>query len=623
MAKPKRKTPAKRRDIELEAREDPRDRSRADKRWYARPDLPHEAVQTVVKKLLKDGRRERLKLWRDLFLDAPRGDYLDHGLYRPGMRARFNVIRNVCETLLARIGKQQPRPWIVTVGGDWKLQRRAKAMGRFIEGDWERLGADRLRREQLLDALVFGTGLLKVFERDGRVAWGRTWCGNVLAPKREEAAGHVRTLYEIACVDKEVLAAEWPDERKKIEGLSRAPHDLIDVNDEDDDLVLVYESWHLPHGMDDNGEFIGGRHVITTDTCTLQDRPWTREGFPFSELHASRDPMRRWGIGYPERLAGHQSEQNSLSELASDVARKMTPKYVLQNGAQLMEDEATNEVGEFWRITGGTVDIVATEPVLMQLMQAAAMQRAEMYRIEGISEQSAEGSSPDNLESGKAKMVHRDIEAERHAELGQRNEENTVALCRLHIEQLEEIAARGEDEGKRLVVHAGKGMLEELAYADVRMGENPYVCRVYPVSKISGSPAGQLAQLQEMMVAKMITPLEARRLYDMPDLDRSNDLTFAGQDLASQLIEAALDGKAVAAPRYCDKQYLLESGWREYALARTQGATDAELKPLLNLLGHVKSLVDQEAAALAAATTPPAAPVQPPVQPTGPIGVVQ
>jgi hypothetical protein len=590
-------------------------RRRADKRWYCRPDKPHEAVHAVVNSLLAGKDREELALWRLLFLDrklegaaARRAD-----AYRPGMRARFNVIRNASEVLHARIGRQLARPWIVTVAGNWKTQRKAKAMGRYLEGDWERLGADALRRDALLDALVFGTGAIKVFEEQGRVAWSRVWRGDLLTHPREEAAGCVRTLYQIAFADREVLAETWDESRAEIENLDPLDRSLLsyDGADDTDDLVMVIEAWHLPSGIDDNGELRGGRRVVVVDGHTLEDAPWKRKGFPIAMLHATKDPGRMWGIGYPERMAGLQSEQNSMAELASDVVRKMTPKYVFPNGQKLTVDTSTNEI-EVWETDGDGQSVpfvLAADNTIMAVQQASAMQRSEMYRIEGVSESSAEGSSPDNLDSGKAKLVHRDIESERHVILAQNNEAFTVELAKLHIAQTEEIAA--SDDNEQLVAHSGKSSLIELRWTDVSIGDDPYHVRVYPVSALSSSPQGKLAQLREMMEMQMISGPEARELFEFPDLERSNDLAFAGRELARSLIESALDGNRTAATRVCDNVHLVDQGWKEHALAMLQGASEDDLVELRDLLGAAQSLLDQQAAQAAAAQ--PAAPMPPPM----------
>jgi hypothetical protein len=92
-------------------------------------------------------------------------------------------------------------------------------------------------------------------------------------------------------------------------------------------------------------------------------------------------------------------------------------------------------------------------------------------------------------------------------------------------------------------------MLEEIEYDDVRFSDDPYHVRVYPVSALSNTPQGKLAQLNEMLSNGVIDVAEWRELYDMPDLDRSNDLAFAGRELSKKLVESALDGEEVAATR--------------------------------------------------------------------------
>lgn len=589
-----------------------------DKRWYARAEKPHEDVFAIVSRLLHGKRRERLLLWRDLFLHGRARAGTSDELAYVETRARFNVIRNAVETLAARIGKQQPRPWIVTIAGDWKLQRKAKQMGRFVEGDFERLGADKLRRGALNDALIFGTGILKVHPRMGRTAWSPVWCGDVFTHPREEAAKHVRTMYQIAFCDREVLAAEWPDSKKAIYAAPPVERRWLNYDasgDDDDDLALVIEAWHLPSSVNKKGELVGGRHCVTLADTTLEDETWERETFPFAMLHASLDPLRMWGVGYPERMAGLQAEQNYMGETASEVIRKLTPKLILPNGSKITVDQLSNDI-ETWETTGEIPQWLCAEAaVLLPLMQAQALQRSEMYRIEGIGEDAAQGSSPDNLDSGKAKMVHRDIQSERHSPLGERNDEMTVDLAKLTIDCAREIAV---EDDSRLTVYSGKSMLTELNFKEVDLGDDPYHVRIYPVSKLSGSPQAKLAQLQEMQNAGWITPIEARRLYDLPDLEASNDREFAMRDLADKLIEYAIDvedGTPIPAPRYVDKEYLVQMGWKEYCHARLQGATDQNLSALLALIGQADSLIKQEAAELAASQpAPPAA--QAPIPPT-------
>lgn len=607
-------------------------RERPDGSWYARKGPPHKGIVAIVQRLIAEKRRNELATWREIFLDRRPASTVAAaraGYERPQMRARMNIVRNATETLIARCGKNQPRPWFVTIGGDWKLQRKAKKTGRFVEGDWERLHADRMRRDALRDATIYGTGLIKVWPdyENGEVCWARVWCGDVFTHRREELAGSIRTKYQIAFVDRHVAMATWPTAKVEIEQLAPIEGSLLrdTGSDDGDDLILVYEAWRLPSGKDKKGKPVGGRHCVVIDGATLEDEPWERPNFPFAQLPFSDDPESIWGIGLPERMAGAQSEQNSIAELASEIINKMTPKWVFENGSTMTVDTLSNAI-EVWYCTGAMPQILSADNAIMAVMQAAAIQRAAAYAIEGIAESSAEGTTPANLDSGKAQLVNRDIQSERHVELGKRVEEFTVELAKLHVQCCEDLC----EEGVELKAYSGKAILEEIEYGSVRLSDDPYHVRVYPVSALSGSPQGKLSQLNEMLSAGTITIAEWRELYDMPDMDRSNDLAFAGRELARKMVEQALDGKVVAATRACDLPHLVDHAWKSHALAQLEGASDDDLEDLRNLAGSAQALIDQQMAAemaKQAAMAPPPMPMPPaaappPVPPTGPIGIV-
>jgi hypothetical protein len=606
-----------------------------DRRWYASDEKPHDSVREIVGKLLQDGRRGRIKFFRDLYFDEARGEHYGH-LF-PELCARFNVIRSITETLHARHGKHQPKPEIHTVGGTWKMRRRAKGMGRYIDGVWEQRKADRMRRDALLDCLVTGEGDIKVFESQGKVEWARIRCENLLRHPREVKAGHVRTLYEVAAIDREVAAATWPDNRYEIlNSTHRAPNEMLEgQHDEEDDLILIVEAWHLPFGQDEKGEWVGGRHAVITDGCTMLDEPWTMQRFPVVELHMTGDTLGRAGVGYPERLAGLQASQNRLAETAEEVARLMPPKYALIGGAQIATEEErwTNLPAEFIQCNGGDVRVLSANADLMACMQASAMQRAEMYRIEGISEDSATGAVPTNLDSGKAQLVHRDSGAERLIEMPQRVEEFTTDLCRLELDITAAIAKAGDTS--KLVAYAGDGQLQEVHFADVSLGDAPVVVRVAAINKFANSPEGKHKQLMELMQAGAITLPRFQQLYELTDLEADSMQESAGYDYAMKLIDKALDGETVAAPRYCDKVALINYGWKHIALAAMDDATDEDLQPLIDLLGQVQGMIDQELEAeqakhAASAPPPmpggmppsPGAPVPPPAPLAGPTGIV-
>jgi hypothetical protein len=291
-----------------------------------------------------------------------------------------------------------------------------------------------LRRDAAADCIKYGKGIIKVWPGQGCVEWTIVWCGDVFTHKREEAARHVRTKYQIAFIDREVAKQMWPANKVEI-GEAKAPSAKLLLEsgaEDDDDLIVIYEAWRLPSGKTKKGEPIGGRHVVCIDTCTLEDDDWPHDFFPFVELVAPGDNETNQGIGYPERMAGGQAEQNAMAELTSDVVRLMTPKYCLENGSQYTPDTATNTVAEFWAFTGTMPQILSAEGNILAIskpLQSSARVCMRSRDLRAV----RRGAAPDNPDSGKAKLVHRDIEAERHAELAKRRGDDRGPLQAAHL----------------------------------------------------------------------------------------------------------------------------------------------------------------------------------------------
>src|SRR5690606_17907548 len=104
----------------------------------------------------------------------------------------------------------------------------------------------------------------------------------------------------------------------------------------------------------------------------------------------------------------------------------------------------------------------------------------------GVSPMSAHSQKPQGLNSGKAMLVHEDIESERHAMLGRAKDRLTIQLGQLHIQTCEQIVR--EDGGADLIAYDGKTILDAIRYTDCSLGENYYEIRVYPVSALASSP---------------------------------------------------------------------------------------------------------------------------------------
>lgn len=584
-----------------------REHSKYPLRWHTSDDEPHGAIIDNVTRLLSRSKIADLQRWRRLFTDqqVTAVDHETAGLAE-GQRSRHNVIANAVESQTSTHAKDLPRPMILPVGADFKVMRKAVGMQRFVEADWERVGAPTLRQRQVLDACIYGTGIIKIAadHLDETVCWSRVFPGDLLTEPREEKAGKIMTLYEVRAIDRDVLLdrlEEYETEddeesprHEKIEAVvasAEPAYRHMGIEDDDTNLIMVVEAWRLP-------AFKGkhGRHCIVIDGATLEDdREW-RGKFPFDILQYQIDPESpMFGIGLPQRMAGLQYEQNELSAVVADNARLLSGKKVLlYNNATLGEDTITNEAGEFIPVNGpvGSVGPFPVEPIDPSVVSYLERQRVAMLEDQGISPLVTSGQMPIGVDSGKAMQVYRNTGQDRHAMFDRRIEQSTKNQCDLHVRALEELV----DAGVSPVANVrNRNVLDVVNYNDVRLSENQCQAQTFPISEISRNPSGKFAQLMEMQNAQWLSPVEARRLYNLPDLEESNDIQYAAMDLADDFISKALDGEVLPATRVCDRQYLVAKGWQTHAKYRLAGATDEDLEPLRLLIGSAQTQLDQEA----------------------------
>ena len=81
-----------------------------------------------------------------------------------GSRLTLNIVQSVIDSSQALISTNRPRAQFLTVGGDYSLQRKAKKLTKFCDGQFSHLGVYDVDRRIFKDAAIFGTGFLKVFD---------------------------------------------------------------------------------------------------------------------------------------------------------------------------------------------------------------------------------------------------------------------------------------------------------------------------------------------------------------------------------------------------------------------------------------------------------------------------
>ena len=340
-----------------------------------------------------------------------------HGL--PTDRPTFNVVQSCVDTLVSRISQSRPAPVFLTDNGDYKERNLAKKLNNFTLGEFYQTKMYEKASKILRDALVTGTGCLKIYEgQDNKVAVERVLCTELLIDPNESIYGDPRQLYQVKLIDRSVLQEMFPSHKGDIETAGKAfPDNSADSSKTVSDQVMVVEAWHLPSGP----KAKDGRHTIACTTGVLFDEEYTRDKFPFVFLHFSDRMLGFWSQGIAEQLMGTQMEINSLLYTISRAIKLVgVPRVFVEEGSKVSKATINNEVGVIvgYRGTKPTYEVAPCVPQELY----AQLQRLIDYAYQqcGVSALQASSEKPAGLNSGEAIRSYDDISTDRFAALSRK-----------------------------------------------------------------------------------------------------------------------------------------------------------------------------------------------------------
>jgi hypothetical protein len=527
-------------------------------------------------------------------------------------RISYNVVQSATDTVTSKIGKNRPRPLFLPSGGDYKIQRKAKGLNRFVEGVFYENRAYDLGPIIFRDGAVFGDGVVHVFRRNDRVAWERVLSSELWVDEIDGFYGEPRSMHRTKNVDRGMLLDLFPDDKEyrgrqaKILEVNMARPDEAGVYQTISDLVNVRESWHLPSGPDADD----GCHMISIQNAVLFKEQWKHDYFPFARFTWSPRLWGYWGQGLAEQLQNLQLEINKLMQL---IQRSFhlggTFKLLIENTSKIVTEHLSNEVGAVIRYTGIKPDYVVPPLVPVEIYQHLVTLKMAAFEVAGVSMLSAVSQKPAGLDSGKALREFNDIESDRFQTIGHAYETFFMDLARLSVETAKDI-------GKSYKVRSvNRNRAQIISWKDVELKEQDYVLQCYPVSSLPREPAGRLATVQEYMRAGLVTPRQGKRLLDFPDLEASDSLSNAAEEYLEMILEKIVDeGIMTPVEPYDDLKLAREAALEHYAWGKSQGLEEERLDLLRDFMSGIDRLeaLANPPPAPPAAITPQAEPVSPP-----------
>ena len=449
----------------------------------------------------------------------------------------LNVVKSCTDTITSKIAKNRPRPLFLTTKGDYNLKRKAKKLTQYMDGAFDAADVYQVGQMCFLDACVFGTGAMKIYNDNGCVKVERIFIDELVVDDSEGVYGKPRQMHQKKYVHRDILLTMYgSDEKKRHAILSAVPQDpLASPGRQTSDMIAVLESWHLASSPESDD----GRHVICISDSTLLDEEYKKERFPFVFMKWNQPLLGFFGTGLADELTGIQIEINKILRNIQRAQHLIAvPRVYLDNSSKIISQHIQNAIGSIIKTSGAPPTFHTPQAMTPEIYNHLERLYQKAYEITGVSLLSATSQKPSGLDSGVALREYNDIETERFLTTAQRWEQFYLDVARQMIEVSRDIYS---NSSKLSVKVKGSKFLQTISWKEVDMADDKFSLRVFPTSLLPTTPAGRLAKVQELIQAGFVTKEQGLSLLDFPDIEQFSSLANAGIDDIEMHIEMMID----------------------------------------------------------------------------------
>lgn len=454
-------------------------------------------------------------------------------------RMSYNLCQSVVDTLVSNVSKNKVVPTFITDGGVWTMQQKAEKLSKFIEGCFYQNEVHLQGMKAFRDACVWGDGLVHIYrESDNTIGVERVLPHEIFVDLVESLVTEPQQMHRVKTIDRDIVMSTFGDDDEKKEAISKAlPASYQDIGSMGTaaDLVTLTESWHLKSGE----EAEDGLHLICLGDTVLFREEYDKDYFPFVKISWSEKLLGYWSQGVCEQLQNLQGEINRLMIL---VQRSMwmggSFKILVENGSKVVSQHLNNDVGAIIHYTGTPPQYITPPMIQQDIYPYIDSLIAKGYQQCGVSQLQASSLKPEGLDSGKAMRAYNDLADDRILSVQQQIEQFFLEIGHQMIEVAKEIY---KEKHSFKVVFPSTNFIETIDWKDIKLKEDEYVLKAFPTSSLPEDPAARLQTVQEYVQAGWISPQAGRRLMDMPDIEMSDNLANAAEDLLHKIFEEMLE----------------------------------------------------------------------------------
>jgi hypothetical protein len=531
----------------------------------------------------------------------------------------LNVIQACTDTMVNSLCEGRIKPMVLTDGGSFKLQQRARKMNKFIYGLFLQKKVHEITTAVIKDAAIFGTGFCKVSASGGDVVVEKVLPTEIIVCPGDSVYGTPRSLYQTRFVARYILLETFPEHEAGIMNLKGQTVEM-GTGHVVSDCIRVTEAWHLPNHQNTNwvhtkAELGGGRHVLCSESVTFLDEPYPKDHFPFAIYRHTDLPLGFYGRGIPEELLPIQAEITQLLTRSQQMLKLIAnPRIFLEEGSQVNEAHLNSQIGAIIKYRGTPPIISTPQAVPPEIYAQIDRLYNRAFEIQGIPLLQATGKKPSGVDSGKALREYADQANTRFITLTQKREQLHIDVANLCFEACKDLADIFGSQYKVVSFDKKDGM-EVLKYSDVCMKPDQYIVQVWPTNFLSKAPSARLQDIQELTQAGLIPLQAAQDLMDFPDLAEYTELAVSGYRLARKNIEKMLEtGDYIPPEETDDIQTAIKLTIQYIARQKLNSDSEEPLELLRRYLDDLQSIVSSTQAAAQPQPAQPQ-PAQSPGQP--------
>ncbi len=477
-----------------------------------------------------------------------------------------NAIASNVDTVSAVISTIELRARIMTDGGTWSEQRRARQQELYAEG-LEKLydvGA-KARCAFKSGPAIRGTGIIYVGVRGTELVVEHVLADDIIVDEREcRNGGTPKQIHRRRLFDRDDLKALYPKFATEIDRAQRNAGSMTwqtwaNYRPIEENEIVVVHSHRLPVGVKGSDGYVAGRETKTIDGCDLFDEPWEEDEIPYAKIVWSERDNGWFGIGLAERIMGHQQVMNRGNwQIDRLVNLNAIPTTYCSYGDLGSLSMKIQRPGMMVGIKG-QMPVTPTPPSISpEVYKRIADVKVSASEESGVNRMIQHGSKPAGLDSGAALREYKDSTTQRFA-----TQEKAYEEFRRDIILLMFAACKKLGKNSPKVRHSTRFSSKSIQWHQVDMKD--IKVQITMASGLPRTIAGRTQMVLEWAQAGLIDQDESRRLLRYPDLERSLSLFTSGVEMLEHAFDAIAEGEIVMPEPFMPLTAAVKRGIMQYA----------------------------------------------------------